>query len=96
MLTKSKNPFYMDDHPNYSSQYIFDEAYQNVMKKKRFEKNPKFMYFNTVLKMKNKLENSQHDIYTKVFDRNHKRQVSDSNRFNETAQTWTNSLNKLK
>ena len=59
----------MDGCPNYTSQYIFDDAYQNVDKKVRFEKNPKFMYFNTVLKMKNKLENSQRDIYTKVFDK---------------------------
>lgn len=58
----------MDDHENSSAHYIFDAAYQSAMKKIKFEKNPKFQYFNAIVKMKSRLQNNQHDVYTKVFD----------------------------
>lgn len=35
-MRRSKDPFYMDNNANYSSQYIFDDAYQNAMKKIKF------------------------------------------------------------
>lgn len=37
------------------SAFVFDEAYKSKFKKNKFERNHKFAYFNTVLKIKTKL-----------------------------------------
>lgn len=40
--------------------YIFDETYKTKYEKSKFAHNPKFAYFNAVMKIRNKLGNKKH------------------------------------
>lgn len=42
------------------STYIFDETYKTKYEKSKFAHNPKFAYFNAVMKIRNKLGNKKH------------------------------------
>jgi len=42
------------------SAFIFDETYKSKYEKSKFAHNPKFAYFNAVMKIRNKLGNNKH------------------------------------
>ena len=58
--------FFMDPTTSTNSQYIFDDVYKNEQEKKKYSNNKKYTYFNSLIKMKNKL-NPSTDLYSKVF-----------------------------
>lgn len=75
MWIKQKQTFFLDpltngitNQPTLPSAFIFDETYRTKLDKNKFEHNRKFAYFNTVMKIKNKLSNHQHEVYEMVFD----------------------------
>lgn len=47
--------FYLSRGFSTGSDFIYDETYKNYRTKQRFEKDPKYSYFNAVMKMKHKL-----------------------------------------
>lgn len=74
MQVKQKQSFFMssqtDDNQtphSQSSSFIFDETYKTKFDKHKFEHNPKFAYFNTVMRIRNKLFN-HHEVYSMLFD----------------------------
>lgn len=60
------NSFYLDQHPSIPADYIYDDLYKNVTNKSKFSRNPKYSYFNALMRMKQKLGDQQ-SIYEKVF-----------------------------
>lgn len=70
IMTKS---FYIDtsepkNNNTKPANYIFDQSYKSAMNKMKFQRNPKYSYFNAIVKMKNKLQKSQHSVFQQVFD----------------------------
>ena len=53
----------MDDSPVKPSNYIFDNTYRNMSEKKKFEKDPKFAYFNAIVKLKQNYLKNKRDVY---------------------------------
>ena len=68
MMRKPKQAFFIDDNPHQNNSYIFDPMYKTVRDKNKFQKDPRFSYFNLITKMKNKLGQNQHEVYEKIFD----------------------------
>jgi hypothetical protein len=66
--------FYLDDKPTLPSTYIFDDVYKNATNKSKYSRNPKYMYFNTLLRMKQKLGDGQ--VYNNVFNTPRRKQES--------------------
>ena len=58
--------FYMDQTNSTGNDFIFDDVYKNAKNKNKFSKNPKFVYFNALMKMKKKLSD-KNQIYSQVF-----------------------------
>lgn len=68
---------FVDGEPVQSSNLIFDETYKNAYSKKKYYKKRQYAYFNTLMKMKARLQNKDepglHDraeIYNHVFNQN--------------------------
>ena len=49
-----------------SQKLIYDETYQNAKRKSELENNPKYSYFNTIMKIKNK-QNMNKGVYNNLF-----------------------------
>jgi hypothetical protein len=59
--------FCADDSPVHPTNYIFDKTYKNMTEKKRFERDPKFAYFNALIKIKNNYKQTNKDVYGYIF-----------------------------
>lgn len=57
----------MDDSPVKPANYIFDNTYRNMSEKKKFEKDPKFAYFNAIVKLKQNYMKNKRDVYEHMF-----------------------------
>ncbi len=47
-------------------EYVYDETYNNQVKKNRIEGNPKYTYFNTISKMRSRIDNKS-ELYKDIF-----------------------------
>ena len=81
MWKKPKQAFFVDNEPNQNSSFIFDKMYKTAREKNKCEKDPRFTYFNAIMKMKSKLGTEQFEVYEKVFDPESK---EDSTRWRNT------------
>ena len=66
-MQNNENYLFHDDSSNKTAAFVFDDIYKNAAHKKQFENNPKFSYFNAIIKMKSKLANENKTIYDRVF-----------------------------
>lgn len=60
--------FCADKTPLQVGNFIFDKTYKNVNEKRKFEKDPKYAYFNTLLKLKSNFRQSNKDVYGFLFN----------------------------
>lgn len=58
--------FYLNESPSNNGQFIFDEVYKNQQDKVKFSHNPKYAYFNSIIKMRSKLQTDE-KVYNSVF-----------------------------
>lgn len=65
--TKTLKLFCADGSPVHPTNYIFDKTYKNLSEKKRFERDPKFAYFNALVKIKNGYKQTNKEIYSYIF-----------------------------
>ena len=49
---------FADDSPKAGLWFIFDDVYKNQHQKHKFSKDSKYMYYNSLVKMKNKIATS--------------------------------------
>ena len=66
-MQSNDSSFLRQNSPEKTSSFIFDDLYKNAAHKQQFENNPKFSYFNAIIKMKSKLANENKIIYDRVF-----------------------------
>jgi hypothetical protein len=59
--------FCADNSPLQPGSFIFDNTYKNISEKKKFEKDRKYAYFNTLLKIKSNYRNSNRSVHDYIF-----------------------------
>lgn len=60
--------FYGEEEKTTPTDFIYDEVYKSASSKNKYSQNPKYMYYNALLTMKQKLSQEQSPVFESLFN----------------------------